>query len=403
MTQANYEILNIESIQGYLAADPDFAPYIDANSLVSCREIGDGNLNLVFIVEDAQGKSLVLKQSLPYVRMSGEGWPMTPERANREAYALLKEFQTDPEHTVSVYKHDPDQYVIAMEDLSSYAVWRAALIDGETHDGAAAQVGEFVARTGFATSVFAMDRFDYSRAITDTQNPDLCTITEDLVFTEPIFNIGRNEVLPQNEVDAAALAADPEFLAAMGVAKFRFMTHTESMIHGDLHTGSVMVRREPNGSTSVRVFDPEFAFYGPLAFDLGAVVANFSFAAARAFVLGDRARGEWCVQQTVELWDEFAKVFRELWAGRQNPTVWDDAFLEQQLRKWRKETALFASAKMARRIVGAAKVKDIESLEPELRAQAARKVLLTAREFARTWESIDSIETLTRVMLVQLA
>lgn len=83
-------------------------------------------------------------------------------------------------------------------------------------------------------------------------------------------------MLPANEVDAAELAADEEFVAAMGRAKWLFMTKAEALIHGDLHTGSVMVR-SPEGSTecdSVRVFDSEFAFYGPVAFDLGRAVSE---------------------------------------------------------------------------------------------------------------------------------
>ncbi len=39
------------------------------------REVGDGNLNLVFIVEGEAG-GVVVKQALPYVRMVGDSWPL---------------------------------------------------------------------------------------------------------------------------------------------------------------------------------------------------------------------------------------------------------------------------------------------------------------------------------------
>ena len=39
------------------------------------REVGDGNLNLVFIVEGPAG-GVVVKQALPYVRLVGESWPL---------------------------------------------------------------------------------------------------------------------------------------------------------------------------------------------------------------------------------------------------------------------------------------------------------------------------------------
>jgi 5-methylthioribose kinase len=44
------------------------------------REVGDGNLNLVFIVEGPDG-SVCVKQALPYVRAAGPSWPMSLERA----------------------------------------------------------------------------------------------------------------------------------------------------------------------------------------------------------------------------------------------------------------------------------------------------------------------------------
>ena len=46
------------------------------------------------------------------------------------------------------------------------------------------------------------------------------------------------------------------------------MGSPEALIHGDLHTGSIMVTE-----SETRVIDPEFAFYGPMGFDVGAVSA----------------------------------------------------------------------------------------------------------------------------------
>lgn len=49
------------------------------------REVGDGNLNLVFIVEapavEGPKASVCVKQAQPYVRAAGPSWPMSLERA----------------------------------------------------------------------------------------------------------------------------------------------------------------------------------------------------------------------------------------------------------------------------------------------------------------------------------
>lgn len=39
------------------------------------REVGDGNINFVYIVEGPSG-ALVLKQGLPYIRIAHD-WPLT--------------------------------------------------------------------------------------------------------------------------------------------------------------------------------------------------------------------------------------------------------------------------------------------------------------------------------------
>ena len=53
----------------------------------------------------------------------------------------------------------------------------------------------------------------------------------------------------------------------------RFGERAQALIHGDLHTSSVMVTSE-----STQVIDPEFAFYGPMGFDVGAFLGNLILA-----------------------------------------------------------------------------------------------------------------------------
>lgn len=53
----------------------------------------------------------------------------------------------------------------------------------------------------------------------------------------------------------------------------RFCERAQALIHGDLHTGSVMVTLE-----STQVIDPEFAFYAPMGFDVGAFIGNLILA-----------------------------------------------------------------------------------------------------------------------------
>jgi 5-methylthioribose kinase len=236
-----------------------------------------------------------------------------------------------------------------------------------------------------------MHKLEIARAI----NPGLCLITEDLVFTEPYFENGRNSVLPTNEKDAQELANDKEMVHEIGLLKYKFMTAGESLIHGDLHTGSVMIKCEDKKvALSVKAIDSEFSFYGPIGFDLGALVANYTIAAARACALGNIEQMHWALSLAEQTWVEFEKEFRKLWPTRVDKRVFTDELLEDLIKTWRADTLGYAGAKMARRIVGLAKTSDIETLEPNVREGAARAVLQIARKttkernLAKSWSTL---------------
>lgn len=381
----DYEFLSAETVADYIRSKPELASRVNPDKINDVNEVGDGNLNLVFIVTDSDGKSIVLKQALPYVRLVGPEWPMTPFRAEREAEALRIHGSFNQELVPEIFIYDPSRFVIGMENLSQYRVWRGAMIEGLKHDGVASQMGEYVAQVAFGTSVLGMDAEEQKQLMAKSINPELCRITEDLVFTEPHDDIGRNAVLPENEKDAREHANDSEMIHAMGEAKWKFMTSSEALIHGDLHTGSVMVmaKNGNEGESLSKAFDPEFGFYGPVGFDLGALWANYTLNASRGIALGNEDHASWALSLIDQTWQSFEQTFRKLYEDRIDARVWQSGMLEDRISQWKSDAWLFAAAKMSRRIVGLAKVADVEQLEPNLREGAARGILNLGRTIAK--------------------
>lgn len=392
------EQLTTETVADFLSGLEGLDGVIDRMSIASVEEVGDGNLNLVFIVKDTAGRGVVVKQALPYVRLVGPDWPMSEQRADREAAALRIHGALDPERTCALLHYDPARYAMVIEDLTDHRVWRRALNEGIRNEGAAHDMGLYVANVAFGTSVLGMHHQEQKQQLAASINPELCEITEDLVFTEPYVDAGRNSVIAANEPDARALAEDDRMVDEMGLMKLRFMTVAQALVHGDLHTGSVMVRREEEGGHSVKAFDPEFSFYGPIGFDLGALWANYAIAAARAFALGEDDRAAWALDLLDETWRAFDGRMRELWPERRDPRVFRDGMLDRMLDELRMDAAGFAAAKMARRIVGLAKNSDIETLPEELREGAARGVLLAARRIAVERHTDHTPTHLARIM-----
>ena len=73
--QGQYRILREADLRDYLAGLPPVAALLGgAPAGWSISEVGDGNLNLVFIVKGPSG-GIAVKQALPYVRLVGESWP----------------------------------------------------------------------------------------------------------------------------------------------------------------------------------------------------------------------------------------------------------------------------------------------------------------------------------------
>ena len=53
----------------------------------------------------------------------------------------------------------------------------------------------------------------------------------------------------------------------------KFITEAQALLHGDMHTGSLMVTQD-----TTYAIDAEFAVYGPIAFDVGKFLANLLLA-----------------------------------------------------------------------------------------------------------------------------
>lgn len=386
-----YEILTPQTVPAYIDSKPELQGIVDTATL-EVAEVGDGNLNLVFVCKDGNGDGICLKQSLPYVRLVGEGWPLTPERVFAEARGLSAAGEVVPDLVPTMYHLDREQYVVAMEYLMGWDMWRSQLNLGNAHPGVGADLGRFVAANAFSTSFFAMDQLEVKQRLADSINPELCKITEDLVFTEPYIDVDNNSYVDELISEVAAMRADARLLAEVGSLKYRFMTAGEALLHGDLHSGSVMVKHTDNGA-QCRVIDPEFCFYGPVGFDLGALIGNYLAAQARAAVL-DRPADyqDWLRDMAVETWDAFEAEMRRLWPTRRDET-WTDGFLDAWLAQVAKDTIGFAGCKANRRIIGLAKVTDIQELPHPEHVKAATIVLRTASTWIRERNELESVAT----------
>lgn len=379
-----YFLMKPEDVIQYVKEQLDlFGPDAD----LECKEIGDGNLNYIFRVWDRKSsKSVVVKQSGTHARISDE-FVVSTDRNRIEAEALMLQGKLAPGLVPKVYKYDPVMNCTVMDDLSDHQIMRTALIKHEKFPLFADHITTFMVNTLLLTSDVVMDHKEKKVLARRFGSPDLCEITEDLVYTEPFNDYkGRNKVFPPNlEWVKQNIYADQELLFEVSKLKFDFMTRGQALIHGDLHTGSIFVR-----SDSTKVIDPEFAYYGPMGYDTGNVVANLFFAWANADVtIADpEERADytgWLEQTIVDVVDLFRAKFLRAWDEHATDVLArTPGFKEWYLSTVMEDTAGVAGLELCRRIIGLAQVKDITSIEdPEKRVRAERVCLATAKEFIK--------------------
>lgn len=391
----DYRILHEAALRDYLAGLPDLKALLGGEpGAWSITEVGDGNLNLVFIVKGARG-GIAAKQALPYVRLVGESWPLPLSRAHYEYLALSRQAQLAPGLVPALLHHNEILALTVMELLEPHIIMRKGLVAATHYPRFASDITTFMARTLFFTSDLALSAAEKKEGIAAfAGNHALCKITEDLIFTDPYRIAEQNRwTAPYLDGLAAELRDDMELHVAISRLKLKFMASPEALLHGDLHTGSIMVT-----DSQTRVIDPEFAFYGPMGFDVGAVLANLLMAyfasAGHERAPGQRAAFEAWVLETVEqVWTEFARKFLELWragaAGDAYPASLftgdkGAARLEAERQAYMQrlfaDTVGFAAAKTIRRIFGLAHNIDFELIEdPRKRAISEARAVRLAR------------------------
>ena len=416
---AGFYAMDVDSVLEYCASKPSIAAALGGKANLehwSAKEVGDGNINFVYIVSCAATQNaVVVKQGLPFVRVVGESWPLTQERVRYEAEALQTAHGFCPAHVPEVFLYDPSMSVIAMRFLEPpHIILRGGIVAGATYPRLAAHAGEYLATTLFGSSALAVgcERLREQRQAFG-QNEAMCALTEQVIFTEPYCDAENNKwTSPQLDAAAASLRGDVALKTKMAALKHAFATDAAALLHGDLHTGSIMCT-----PTTTFVIDHEFAFYGPMGFDVGAFLANvllayFSQDGHEKMSGGDRTASRmWLLETAVGTWHTFERRFLQLWdekgvedgtAGVTPASVYGGIAGEDALRAAQKaylksvlrDSLAFAGAKMTRRIVGIAHVADLESIaDPDVRSKCelaalacGRRLILEAEEL-----SIDDV------------
>ncbi|WP_062046527.1 S-methyl-5-thioribose kinase [Bacillus sp. JCM 19034] len=393
-----YEPFTIDSAISY---SKQIGIFEQDDTLVA-QEIGDGNLNLVFRIQNQQtNKSIILKQALPYAKVVGSSWPLTLDRARIESEALKRAYELVPEFTPRVYHSDQTLAVTVMDDLSHLQILRKGFIAGQVYPRLARDIGIYLAHTLFYHSDFGMNQQEKKKLTASFINPELCKITEDLVFTDPFFDHDTNNIpAGLKEFVKTTLWDDNTLKREVATLKHIFLTKGETLLHGDLHSGSIFA-----SPVETVVIDPEFAYFGPMGFDIGAFIANIllNYLSQEAHMDDEQARKEYqnyLLSVMIETWNVFVVEFGALWQDHsQDAFMKVDGFLDDVLQRIFADTLGFAGCKMIRRMIGLSGVEDVESIEDiELRLKVKRAAITLGKTLILNRSTLSSMNELKKVV-----
>ncbi|KRX11150.1 Protein kinase-like domain [Pseudocohnilembus persalinus] len=414
----DWEQVNHESLSRHLK---NTVKYFEENEELEIQEVGDGNLNLVFIVKSKKNsqKQVICKQALPYIRCVGPEWPFPLNRAYFESQALSYQFQQSPEHTPKMIHHDKKLQIITMEFLEPpYIILRKGLINQNIYENAAKHIATFTAKTLFFSSGLHLDQYKLREKIAFwCQNTSLCGLTEQVIFLDPYYDAQYNKHSPQIDDLAKQIKQDVVLINAVMKLRNKFISEKQALIHGDLHTGSVMVTEK-----NTKIIDPEFAFYGPMGFDLGALVANyflnyFSQSSKQENLEKTKKFQTYLLDQVKQYWETFEAEFTKLWQNEENykNSCFYPSILMQKSEQFAqnvRETFIkqlwedmlgFVGCKIIRRILGIAHVEDMEGIQDEnLKAKCERSALQFAREILVNTQKYQNIQQLQELAINNL-
>ncbi|WP_372998749.1 S-methyl-5-thioribose kinase [Sulfurimonas sp.] len=402
-----YKELDVNSVISYLKSVDEVMNYFGSDDL-KADEIGDGNLNYVYLVSSTTDskKALIVKQAVPYLRCVGEEFALGRQRMTYEIRALSKFKSIAPNLVPELYHVSEDMSIVVMQYLGKHIILRGGLTDAKKYPNLSEHISTYLAQTLFKTSSLYLDSTSKRKLIDEfNSNTELCKLTEDFVFTFAYMENETNDAdnVKDNQL-AKELFADMEFKERVLDLKYKFMTAPDALIHGDLHTGSIMLNEE-----ETYVIDPEFAFVGPFGFDIGALVANLANNYVHhTIVTKDEDFKEYLLETIKEILELFESKFLQLWEVQKESALLIDGYIDDKTaHRYRKkflksiiqESVGFAGCKMARRVFGVAGVAEIRGIEDKkMRRDAEALVLKIAREFVMKYDKIEAIDEILEII-----
>ncbi|XP_065175490.1 methylthioribose kinase-like [Sycon ciliatum] len=346
------------------------------------QEIGDGNLNFVYRAKwilDGRPCSVVVKQAPAYIKCLGPKYALTQARLQVEYHALQRFHEIMPGSCPRPYYFDQERSLMIMEDLGSYVVMRSQIISGIVNVDAACAVAKFAAAIHSKSHKLSTGSRDWEDLCDNFSNADMVDITRQYVFVRPY-----DAEDPTNKSPDVVKALSQEMRSSAAVKRNvadltrKFLENRECLLHGDLHSGSIMVC-----GSEARLFDVEFACIGPAAFEIGMYTIQFCVSWLAHKHCNPDVDGSLLAtleEATRRVWDTYRSRF------------FADGVAEDAISQFWLDAVGFGACEATRRVIGAAPIPDLSN-DASLLA-----VLRLCYKILSDTQSVNTVDRLIEMM-----
>ena len=387
-----YFLMNEKDILEY---SKEKLKYFDSKNKITCKEIGDGNLNYVYRVKNNK-KSVIIKQAGVHTRSNSSGRILDINRNKREAEILTYYGKKFPKLAPKIFYIDETMKLFIMEDLKDCIILRDALIKGKILYHLPEQITDFIIETTLSTADFFTDAFSKKNEVIKYTNKELCKISEELVFTEPFFNLLKENVFSKRlkKYVEKEFYKNKKLQFEEAKLKYEFMNNPQALIHGDLHTGSIFTNDK-----YIKVMDCEFAFYGPIGYDLGTLIANLIFSYVYHLNITNNKKFMRFIYNAI---NDIIKLFKKKFLIKFKKDIKDTSAKNEEFKKYYLDNVLkyslgICGLEIIRRTTGCARVKEIESVSDEKkRADIEYSLLKIGKEVIMQREKLIKVADFTK-------
>ena len=286
------------------------------DAIASLAKAGEGNMNRVYRASLLSGRTLIIKESLPYVAKYPD-IPAPIERIGVEA-AFYKAIQnTDlTQHTPGVIGYDQDAHCLCLEDLGNGADLMMLYREHTPNDTKLfSDLLNWLSRL-HRVGIEQPEQF---------ANKAMRELNHTHIFSLPFTQDNGLEFSDQLTEGWQALL-DPDLADAarnLGDLYLQDMRAGGCLLHGDFYPGSWLAVDE----NRIAVIDPEFGFYGRAEFDLGVFMAHLlmaGYADSKVRSILEQYQQDDCFHMPLARQFAGVEILRRLFGVAQLPLTQDD-------------------------------------------------------------------------------